>query len=146
MKTRDCNHAIIQGRLSRAQQFYDLAEAARDDTNLGDAFVTNCVLAGIAAADVLCCLSLGIHAQEARSSSGGEAARRCTRPCCAMSYFLPTPSSGTRPRTTSVSLTVPRGALARSRAAVGRKFSERPSGGPPQTPRRGVSQVIFLDQ
>jgi hypothetical protein len=63
LKTRDCNAAVIQGRLANAVQFYTLAEAARDDSDLGNAFVSNCVLAGIAAADVLCCVSLGVHAQ-----------------------------------------------------------------------------------
>lgn len=45
-----------KGRLKKATQFIEAAD-------LIDAFVTLCVHAGIAAADVICCARLGVHAQ-----------------------------------------------------------------------------------
>lgn len=49
--------------MRKAEQFYAAAETIRDvaddEAETRDAFVTLCVHAGIAAADVLCCLSLG---------------------------------------------------------------------------------------
>lgn len=66
-RTRRCNEATIAGRLRKAEQFLDAAETIRefadDEHETGDAFVTLCVHAGIAAADVLCCIALGEHAQ-----------------------------------------------------------------------------------
>jgi hypothetical protein len=41
----------------------NIRELAEDEADVGDAFVTLCVHAGIAAADVLCCVALGVHAQ-----------------------------------------------------------------------------------
>jgi hypothetical protein len=46
--------------MDQAENVRDLAD---DDAEVGDTFVSLCVLAGIAAADVLCCVSLGEHAQ-----------------------------------------------------------------------------------
>jgi len=67
MKTRKCAEATTSGRLRKAVQFMEQAENVRDladdDAQVGDTFVSLCVLAGIAAADVLCCVSLGEHAQ-----------------------------------------------------------------------------------
>ncbi len=52
--------------MAKARQFSDAAslisELASDDSNLGDAYITLCVHAGIAAADVICCARLGVHA------------------------------------------------------------------------------------
>ena len=52
--------------MAKARQFSDAAtlisELASDDSNLGDAYITLCVHAGIAAADVICCSRLGVHA------------------------------------------------------------------------------------
>ena len=53
--------------MAKARQFSDAAtlisELASDDSNLGDAYITLCVHAGIAAADVMvCCSRLGVHA------------------------------------------------------------------------------------
>jgi hypothetical protein len=66
-KTRPCNPEIISARLQKAGQFYDAAEAIResadDEAEVGDAYVTLLVHAGIAAADVICCAALGRHAQ-----------------------------------------------------------------------------------
>lgn len=57
--TRDCNAAVIAGRLSKAVEFYDAAEHLEDDmpNAAGDLFVD----AGIAASDVICCVRLGVH-------------------------------------------------------------------------------------
>jgi hypothetical protein len=67
MKTRRCGEAEARGRLRKAEQFLESAETIRDladdEADIGDAFVTLCVHAGIAAADVLCCVALGVHAQ-----------------------------------------------------------------------------------
>ncbi|MGH8998955.1 MAG: hypothetical protein ACRDY7_06135 [Acidimicrobiia bacterium] len=52
--------------MSKADQFYLAAEtiaATIDDQDIADAYVTLCVHAGIAAADVICCARLGEHAQ-----------------------------------------------------------------------------------
>jgi hypothetical protein len=66
-RTRPCNAAITKGRLKKAQQFYEAAETVRgfadDESDVGDAYVTLCVHAGIAAADSICCMVLGEHAQ-----------------------------------------------------------------------------------
>lgn len=67
MRTRPCSTTITQGRLDKANQFIIAAETIRDiadqDDEVADAFVTLCVHAGIAASDVICCSSLGRHAQ-----------------------------------------------------------------------------------
>jgi hypothetical protein len=56
---------VIAGRLRKAEQFVDAAETVRefadDEMDVADAYVTLCVHAGIAAADVICCVSLGMH-------------------------------------------------------------------------------------
>lgn len=65
-RTRLCDEATIAGRLRKAEQFLDAAETVRefadDEGEIGDALVTLCVHAGIAACDVLCCIALGEHA------------------------------------------------------------------------------------
>jgi hypothetical protein len=67
MKTRRCDDATARGRLRKAEQFLEAAMSIRDladdEADVGDAFVTLCIHAGIAAADVLCCVALGVHAQ-----------------------------------------------------------------------------------
>lgn len=66
-RLRPCDNAITEGRLSKAKQFREAAVVLRDvsddETEVGDAFVTLCVHAGIAASDVLCCRALGHHVQ-----------------------------------------------------------------------------------
>lgn len=62
--TRKCTPAMRAGRLSKANQFLTAAEliaASIEDSDLADAFVTLCVHAGIAAADVICCAKLNEH-------------------------------------------------------------------------------------
>lgn len=48
-------------RLIKAEQFMEAADLLEPE--LGEAFVSLCVLAGIAAADVICCVRLGRHAR-----------------------------------------------------------------------------------
>jgi hypothetical protein len=66
-RLRPCDGPIAEGRLSKARQFLDSATVLRDvsdnEAEVGDAFVTLCVHAGIAASDALCCRALGHHAQ-----------------------------------------------------------------------------------
>jgi hypothetical protein len=65
-KLRPCDEATIAGRLRKAEQFMDAAETIRElageGDDVGDAYVTLCVHAGVAAADVLCCIALGEYA------------------------------------------------------------------------------------
>jgi hypothetical protein len=67
VRTKQCSVSIARGRLSKANQFITAAETIRDiadeDDEVADAYVTLCVHAGIAASDVICCSSLGKHAQ-----------------------------------------------------------------------------------
>lgn len=62
-RLRNCNEAIIAGRLGKAEQFLEAAATVRDlsddEADVGDALVTLCVHAGIAASDVICCKALG---------------------------------------------------------------------------------------
>jgi hypothetical protein len=66
-RLQPCDDAVISGRLRKAEQFLEAAETIRDfaddEAEIGDAFVTLCVHAGIAASDVLCCKALGHFAQ-----------------------------------------------------------------------------------
>lgn len=66
-RTVECTPAIRSGRRAKARQFLDEAEKilelADDPADVADAYVTLLVHAGIAAADVICCAELGIHAQ-----------------------------------------------------------------------------------
>lgn len=65
-RTRPCDRTTTRGRLAKAEQFFEQAELIREladsDTDVGDAFVSLYVLAGIAAADAICCRALGLHA------------------------------------------------------------------------------------
>ena len=64
--TEKCSSHDRKGRMEKARQFSIatslLDQFVDDDRDLGDAYVTLCVHAGIAAADVLCCARLGVHA------------------------------------------------------------------------------------
>jgi hypothetical protein len=64
-RTKPCDEALIAGRRRKAVEFLDAAETLRDSATdeaaVGAAYVTLCVHAGIAAADVLCCRALGHH-------------------------------------------------------------------------------------
>lgn len=67
MRTQPCDGDIKRGRLRKAGQFLEAAnlvrEMADENEEVADAYVTLCVHAGIAAADVICCVNLGEHAQ-----------------------------------------------------------------------------------
>ena len=63
-ETKRCTASSRVGRLAKARQFLLAAETITtviDDQEIADAFVTLCVHAGIAAADVICCARLGVH-------------------------------------------------------------------------------------
>jgi hypothetical protein len=66
-KVRKANAAAIAGRRRKAEQFMEGAETIRelanDEHDVGDAYVTLCIHAGIAAADVICSVTLGTYAQ-----------------------------------------------------------------------------------
>ena len=67
-KRKRCGAAVRAGRLEKARQFWDAAEIVDTLADLGeddlvDAYITLCVHAGVAAADVICCARLGEHAQ-----------------------------------------------------------------------------------
>lgn len=66
-RIRQCSGAVSAGRLRKAGQFLDAAETIRDfaddEAEIGDAFVTLCIHAGIAASDTICCEALGHYVQ-----------------------------------------------------------------------------------
>jgi hypothetical protein len=66
-RIRKCDERITAGRLSKAEQFLNAAETIRDladdEIEVGDAFVTLCIHAGIAASDAICCRDLGHFVQ-----------------------------------------------------------------------------------
>jgi hypothetical protein len=59
-KTVDCDRAALVARRAKAEEFFASAEELGDER--ADTFVSLCVLAGIAASDVICCARLGVHA------------------------------------------------------------------------------------
>lgn len=65
MSETPCSTQVRAGRLVKAQQFLAAAELIEDavSNETADAYVTLCVHAGIAAADVICCARIGRHAQ-----------------------------------------------------------------------------------
>jgi hypothetical protein len=66
-RTANCDAATRDGRVAKARQFIESANIvealAGDADEIADAYVTLCVHAGIAAADVICCKRLGKHAR-----------------------------------------------------------------------------------
>jgi hypothetical protein len=63
--TQPCDQKTRAGRLAKAKQFSDAADIIESITDgavdVEDAYITMCVHAGIAAADVICCAQLGEH-------------------------------------------------------------------------------------
>jgi hypothetical protein len=59
-RTKNCSERVRKGRLAKANEFLDAALLVEDE--MADAAVNLYVLAGIAAADVICCATLGKHA------------------------------------------------------------------------------------
>jgi hypothetical protein len=63
-RVQPCTATTVEGRLARAIEFFDSAEDEREQhPERANAWVTHYILAGIAAADVVCCRALGQHAQ-----------------------------------------------------------------------------------
>lgn len=66
-RLRRCDESTMRGRLRKAEQFLSVAEGlqrqSEEGEEVGDALVTVCVHAGIAASDVLCCKALGHYVQ-----------------------------------------------------------------------------------
>jgi hypothetical protein len=63
-RMQPCTAATVEGRLARAVEFFESAEdERREHPERANAWVNHYVLAGIAAADVICCRALGRHAQ-----------------------------------------------------------------------------------
>jgi hypothetical protein len=87
--TKTCTRTVRAGRLAKARQFQRAAAmlaAVGDDDAIGDAYVTLCIHAGIAAADVICCTRLGEyhrgddhHGAITLLSKVDRAAARCLR-------------------------------------------------------------------
>jgi hypothetical protein len=79
-RTTTCTQAIKAGRMRKAEQFADAAETIRefadDEADVGDAYVTLLIHAGIAAADVICCEALGEHAHGESHTGAVELLRR----------------------------------------------------------------------
>lgn len=79
-RTTACTQAIKAGRMRKAEQFADAAETIRefadDEADIGDAYVTLLIHAGIAAADVICCEALGEHARGESHTDAVELIRR----------------------------------------------------------------------
>jgi hypothetical protein len=67
MKTGRASPATIEGRRRKAEQFMEGAKTIRDlaadERDVGDAYVTLCIHAGIAASDVICSVALGTYIQ-----------------------------------------------------------------------------------
>ncbi len=67
MAEKKCTAATSAGRLKKAREFRLAAELVQDgavgQNELNDAYITMCVHAGIAAADVICCRRLNVHHQ-----------------------------------------------------------------------------------
>ena len=67
MPEKNCTADFRMGRLNKAREFRLAAELleerASGQDDLSDAYVTMCVHAGIAAADVICCWRLNVHHQ-----------------------------------------------------------------------------------
>ena len=65
VKTIGCPPEVQAGRLRKANGFLRAADIIEphiaEDFNLADAYVTLCVHAGIAAADVICCATRQLH-------------------------------------------------------------------------------------
>lgn len=84
MRTKTCAGSIRAGRLAKAEQFQSAAllvlAGASGDDDLADAYVTLCVHAGIAAADVICCARLGEHSQGEHHADAVTLLRRADKP------------------------------------------------------------------
>lgn len=78
-RTRTCTPEVRRGRLRKAVGFLDAAYQLDEFDEHTDAFVTLCVHAGIAAADVICCVRLGEHAQGENHNEAVELLQRADK-------------------------------------------------------------------
>lgn len=82
-REQPCNRAVVQGRLQRARSFMEAAELVEGlvegdgqaEADLAASLVTLWVHAGIAAADVICCVRLGRY-QSGQDHKGAKALLR----------------------------------------------------------------------
>lgn len=81
-RSKKCSGATALGRLAKAEQFWSAAmlldELAEEDA-LADAFISLCILTGIAASDVICCRRLGLHASGRSHDEAVQLIRRVDR-------------------------------------------------------------------
>jgi len=89
-----CSRADALGRLTKAEQFYGAAEdiraLANEESDIGDAYVTLCVHAGIAAADAICCIELGEHSQGQNHHEAVQLIKKVSRDGKLLSHSLGT--------------------------------------------------------
>jgi hypothetical protein len=83
LKTKPCDRAEARQRLQSAVSYQQVAATTavlseRDDPYRWSSLITNCVHAGIAAADAICCAVLGEHAQGDDHQQAIELLRRVT--------------------------------------------------------------------
>jgi hypothetical protein len=83
LKTKPCDRAAGRQRLQAAVSYEQLAATAAvltepDDPYRWSSLITNCIHAGIAAADAICCAVLGEHAQGDDHQQAIELLRRVT--------------------------------------------------------------------
>lgn len=75
-RTTVCDAATRAGRLAKARQFINAADTiealAEEAADVADAYVTLCVHAGVAAADVICCARLGKYSRGENHASAVE--------------------------------------------------------------------------
>jgi hypothetical protein len=82
-ETKHCTASARTGRMAKARQFLVAAETIAtviDDQEIADAFVTLCVHAGIAAADVICCARLGVYHSGGTTTKLWRSSARLTSP------------------------------------------------------------------
>ncbi len=88
MRTSPCDSGTRAGRRQKMTQFAAAADFILDFADeVGDAYVTLCVHAGIAAADVICCTRLGEIAQ---GENHNEAVQLLTRADPSSAKYLQT--------------------------------------------------------
>jgi hypothetical protein len=83
LKTKPCDRAAARQRLQAAVSYEQLGATAAvltepDDPYRWSSLITNCIHAGIAAADAICCAVLGEHAQGDDHQQAIELLRRVT--------------------------------------------------------------------
>lgn len=84
MAERICDPGRRAGRAEKARQFQLAAQVVEEfagpEDDLADAYVTLCIHAGIAAADVICCARLGVHHEGQNHREAVDLLARVSRP------------------------------------------------------------------